>query len=135
MPVTVVKVENEPILIATFSGAVTADDMREMFSQSAAIMGDAQHTFYRITDAYNATSNFVEMLGAVQAASKGQAGSTTDPRIRTTFVGSSTWITFARNALQSPKFGGLNLAAFDSMEEALSSVHIQISNERRSDAS
>jgi len=135
MPVSVRKLEDEPILIATLTGDVTAKDMRAMFNLSADIMGDAEHTFYRITDVRTGTSNFVEMLTAVREASTGQPGSTTDPRIKTTFVGTSTWISFARNALKNPQFGGIQLAAFDNMDDALDSVHIQIANEKRSDAS
>ena len=135
MPVSVIKVENEPILIATFSGEVTTQDMKNMFQQSADLMGDTEDAIYRITDARTATSNFMEMLGAIKEASTGQPGSTTDPRIHTTFVGTSTWITFARNALKSPKFGNLQMAAFPSMEEGLDYVRAQMRNENQSDVS
>ena len=39
MPVTVYKLENEPIIHATFSGEIVATDLLEMYHRSAAIMG------------------------------------------------------------------------------------------------
>ena len=135
MPVTVTRFEGESIILATFSGNVTASDMSEMFRLSAELIGEGEKKVHRITDARTATSNFVEMLTSIKEASTGQPGSTTDPRIQATFVGTSTWISFARNALMNPKFGGLKLAAFETIEDALSSIRIQISAEERSNAS
>jgi len=126
MPVTINQVENKPIIIATFSGVVKVEDVVKTFQQSAEIMGDDEQIYHRITDVRAATSNFMEMLGVIKEASTGQPGSTTDTRIKTTFVGTTTWIAFFRNALQSPQFGGKNMAAFESMDEALASVQIQL---------
>ena len=134
MPVSVIRLENQPILIGTLSGAVTVNDIVELFRVSAELMGDSDETIYRITDVRTATSNFIEMLGAIKAAQVGGPGSTTDPRIKATFVGTSTWVTFARNALKNPQFGGISLAAFPSMDDALTSIRIQIDAENRSDA-
>ena len=106
MPVTIKQLENKPIIIASFSGTVTLADVIQTFQESAEIMGDDEQIYYRITDVRIATSNFIEMLGVIKEASTGQRGSTTDPRIRTTFVGTTTWIAFFRNALKSPQFGG-----------------------------
>lgn len=126
MPVTVERLEDEPILIATFSGEVHVDDMVEMFKLSADLMGDDDTQFYRITDARDATSNFMEMFASIKEASTGQPGSTTDARIKASFVGTSTWISFARNALMNPKFGGLKLAAFETVDDALENIRMQI---------
>lgn len=135
MPVSIKKYENKPILIVTLSGSITASDISEVFQLSSNIMGDTNQTFYRITDVRTATSNFIEMLGAIQEASNGQPGSTTDPRIRANFVGTSTWISFTRNALQNPKFGGIDIAAFETVEEALDAIEIQMNLEKRSHTS
>lgn len=135
MPVTVRRMENEPILIATFSGNVTAQDMVEMFRLSDALIEADEKQIYRITDVQTATSNFIEMLGAIKSASTGQPGSTTDPRIKAIFVGTSTWINFARNALKSPNFGGLQLAAFATIEDALESIKFQRELNDKSEAS
>lgn len=135
MSVSVIRLENEPILIATLSGVVTVEMVLEVFSQSAELMGDNQHIFHRITDVRTADSNFLEMLGVIKEAASTSAGSTMDPRIRTTFVGTTTWMNFFRNAMMKPQFGGKKMGAFDNMDDALTSVRIQIENERKSDAS
>lgn len=128
MPVTINQLENKPIIIAAFEGVVTVDDVIQTFQESAEIMGDDQQSYHRITDVRNATSNFIEMLGVIKEASSGQPGSTTDPRIKTTFVGTTTWIAFFRNALKSPQFGGKSMAAFESMDDALASIQVQLDN-------
>lgn len=135
MSVTVTRLENEPILIATMSGIMDTEMAKEAFRQSADLMGDADHTFYRITDVREIDANFVEMLSVIKEASTGEPGSSTDPRIKTTFVGTTTWIAFFRNALQNPKFGGKQMAAFPTMEEALASVRYQIEQDAQSSAS
>ncbi len=128
MPVVVNRVEDKPIIIATFSGTVTVADVIQTFQQSAEIMGDDEQSYHRITDVRTANSNFIEMLGVIKEASTGQPGSTTDPRIKTTFVGTTTWIAFFRNALQNPQFGGKSMAAFENMDDALASIHVQLDN-------
>jgi len=95
MPVTINQLENKRIIIAAFEGVVNVEDVTKTFQESAEIMGDDDQIYHRITDVRNATSNFVEMLGVIKEASSGQSGSTTDPRIKTTFVGTTTWISFS----------------------------------------
>ncbi|MEQ8675042.1 MAG: hypothetical protein RLP44_19880 [Aggregatilineales bacterium] len=126
MPISVKRLENQPILIATFTGNITADDMAGMFEESNTLIGENEDHIYRISDVSNATSNFVEMFGVIKIASKGQPGSTSDPRIQAFFVGTSTWITFARNTLRAPAFGGLQIAAFETMDAALDAINTQL---------
>jgi hypothetical protein len=126
MPITVSRLENQPILIATFSGVITVQDMAGMYEDSNALIGENETRVYRVSDVRTATSNFAEMFGVIKLASKGQAGSTSDSRIQVYFVGTSTWINFARSTLKSPLYGGLQIAAFDTMEAALEAIHTQI---------
>jgi len=135
MTVTVTRLNNEPIIIATLSGIVTATMVKEVFRLSTELMGDEDCTFHRITDVRNADSNFMEMMGVIKEAATRAPGSTTDPRIRTTFVGTTTWMTFFRNALQNPQFGGKSLAAFTDIDDALASVRFQLQNEKSSSIS
>lgn len=126
MPITVKRLENEPILVATFSGEITVQDIAGMYEESSALIGDSDQRIYRISDVRDATSNFVEMFGVIKIASTGQPGSTSDPRIQAYFVGTSTWITFARNTLRTPAFGGLQIAAFETIDSALEAIRTQI---------
>ncbi len=123
MPVTVERLSNEPILVATLTGYVTVDDIREIYLQSKPLIGDASGTFYRITDVREANSNFLEMAKAIQLARQSGAASTSDNQIRVTFVGTTTWIEFARNAMVNT---GTATAAFEDMETALESVRLLI---------
>jgi len=126
------QLDNEPILIVKYVGDVTADDVREMFRLSAEIMGDADQTFYRINDIRDTDSNFTEMLDVVNIASTDMPGSSVDPRIQSSFVGTSTWLSFFRNAMSKPKFGARLMSAFDDMDDAIASIRIQIEQDEQS---
>jgi hypothetical protein len=127
MPVTVERLPNEPILIATLTGYVSIEDIREVYCRTARLIGDDPGVFYRITDAREATSEFTEMLKAIQVAAQGIPFATSGPRIVTTMVGTNEWITFYRNALLNR---GVNVAGFVDMETALESVRIRIANDK-----
>lgn len=125
MPATLHQLEDENILVAKLSGHVTVDDARYIFKRSAEIMGDSQETFFRITDTTDADSGFAEMMAIIKAASEGQAGSTTDTRIQTVFVGNNQWVQLMRTALHLKQFGGKEIPMFLDMHDALTYVHME----------
>ena len=127
MAVTVERLGDESILVATLTGEIVVDDVIEMYRMSAALIREDEDVVYRITDVRLATSDFARMFAIVRESSKGQPGDATDPRIKATVVGTNQWITFMRNAMNSPRFGNVQMAAFPSMDEALASIRIQMS--------
>ncbi len=128
MPTVVERLPDEPILIATLTGHITIADIQAVYSRTGELIGDDPGVFYRITDAREATSDFTDMLRAIQAASQGMPFATSDPRIVTTMVGTTGWIAFYRNALLTR---GVQVAGFTDLETALQSVRIRIANEDR----
>lgn len=110
---------NEPILIATARGLITVDDFKGMYEQVAAMIDGVEHKIYRIADYTAADSSFMDILKAVKLASNHTAGSSSDPRIQTVYVGTSQWIALARTALQQPQFGGIMVPTFVDLDDAL----------------
>lgn len=123
MPVAVIRHEELPLIIATLTGDVVTDDIIDVFKQSAALLKPQDEVVYRITHILDAQSTFPEMLKAIQEATLNQDASTADKRIRPIFVGTSSWITFARNAFNKR---GIQIPAFDSMKTAIEYVQIEL---------
>jgi hypothetical protein len=112
-------VSNEPILIATATGLISVDDFQGMYQQVATMIDGIDGKIYRIADYTAADSSFVDILKAVKLASNHAAGSSSDPRIQTVYVGTSQWISLARTALQQPQFGGIMIPTFHDLADAL----------------
>ncbi len=117
---------DEPILIATAAGSISADDFKGMYEQVAAMIEGRQEKIYRIADYTAADSSFMDILKAVKLASNHAAGSSSDPRIQTVYVGTSQWIALARTALQQPQFGGIMIPTFDNLDDALTFARREI---------
>lgn len=125
MPVEVIRLPDEPILIATLIGNVTVEDIKQIYIRSNELITDEDETIFRITDVRKATTTFPEMIKSIQMAVQELPASSRDPRVRITFVGESTWVTFARDTFAKQ---GIKSAAFTDMDEALDSIRLQISN-------
>ncbi|RMG88752.1 MAG: hypothetical protein D6712_03035 [Chloroflexi bacterium] len=126
MPVTIEKMDGMPVIVATFKGHVDVSMVKYVFNRTAELCEGIEGPIFRISDVSEATSSFVEMLGVIREAGQGGPGSTTDPRIRAVFVGSNQWTRLMRDALQQPQFGGVNMPAFTSMEDAMTYIRHQL---------
>ena len=109
---------DEPILIVTASGLITAADFSSMYARVATMIDGRTGKIYRIADYTNADSSFMDVIKAVKAAGN-SAGSSADPRLQTVYVGTSQWISFARTALQQPQFGGIMIPTFFELQEGI----------------
>jgi hypothetical protein len=121
MPVMVKRLPGEAIVIATCSGVLDVATLKDMFAQTAALMDDSDRVIYRIADYYGVTSTFADLLRNAQEASKaGDSAATTDPRLRTIFVGSEDWQAQAREAFgKNPFGGGVQIPIFGSVDDAI----------------
>lgn len=126
MPASVKRLPGERILIATMTGEVSIDDILGMYEESNKLIGEETGVFHRITDVRQATTSFPEMLKAIQRSTQEMPAASASRQIRVTFVGSSTWVDFIRNAFLAR---GIEMAAFQDMETALQSVRLRIASE------
>ncbi len=116
MPIAIERLPGERILIGTGEGFLTTADFEAMFARSVELMGDGDDIFYRIGDYRQAQSSFMDILRAVQSASKGMPGSTNDPRVRPIYVGTNQWIRLARDAFQRIN---MQIPTFENLDDAL----------------
>lgn len=128
MAFTLEWVPDEPILIATATGLISADDFKEMYQQVAVMIEGREGKIYRIANYTTAESSFVDILKGVKMASSNAPGSSSDARIQTVFVGTSHWIGLARTALQQPQFGGIMIPTFVDLDDALVYARREIAN-------
>jgi len=124
-------VPDEPILIATATGLISADDFKMMFETVAHMIDGIDGKIYRIADYTAADSSFMDIIKTVKIASTHAAGSTADPRIQTVYVGTSQWISLARTALQQPQFGGIMIPTFHDLADALVYARNEIAKARQ----
>jgi hypothetical protein len=122
MPVTVEKLPDEPIILVTAVGEVNAEIMRDAYKQIAAICETIEGPIYRITDVRKQVTTFAKMMQIVQKAATGEAGTTTDPRIRSVFVGRDYFTLVGRDMYNNPKYGGQYMPVFDTIEAALEAI-------------
>jgi len=130
MPITVERLPDEPILIAVFSGDTTIKEIRDMYHESAALMGNEHSIFYRISDLRTSTSmaDFGSMVKMISAAAVELSVSTAEDRIEVTLIGKSGWISLGRDFFARR---GMTLSVFEDMETALESVRFRIANEKK----
>lgn len=121
MPVMVKRLPGEAIVIATCSGVLDVPTLKDMFAQTAALMDEHDRVIYRIADYYGVTSTFADLLRNAQEASKdGDPAATTDPRLKTMFVGSDEWQAQAREAFGKNPFGdGVQIPIFCRVDDAI----------------
>ncbi len=126
MLVDVYRLEDRPIIIAKFEGESTVEDGLELFRRSDELIGVDETRVYRITDAIDVSTNFGDMMRIIREASRGQPGSTTDPRIHAVFVGRHGWIKLYRDMVKLAQFGGVDMPAFTTVADALKYVELEI---------
>lgn len=122
MSIEVIKLENEPIVIATLIGKITAEDLADLYNQTMPYLDEETPYLYRISDVRQATSSFPEM-SKITVEAREKIGAVSDSRIRKlVMVGSDQWIEMYREAVQRWSYERLEIPVFDTIEEALAYV-------------
>lgn len=122
---TVVKMQDEPIILVTIIGHLDVDMARGIYAKIAEIAAVMDGPIYRITDVRQEHTTFGEIISVIKEASKGTAGSTTDPRIKNVFVGNEKMARVARDVL-SKNMGGASMPMFATMEDALKHIRDEL---------
>ena len=123
MAVKVEKLPAEPIIIATLSGDLTPEMVKDMFAQSAKLVDEIGGRVYRITDIRLTDISFPDLVVVLADCSHGQPGSPADPRIRGMLVGTHGWSHFFADSIQQEQYGGLNIPIFEDMDQAMAYIH------------
>src|SRR5687767_5402805 len=89
---TFVKAERlpgEPIIITTYRGFVTVEDVRQSTRATVRLAAKIQGHVYAIRDVRNSTSSFTEVLNIVREQAVKDDGTITDPNLSVVLVGTS----------------------------------------------
>ena len=118
MSLTVERLPDEPIIIATFHGNTNVEEAHNLFAQSDALI-DGDEKVVRITDYRELTPDFATAMKAAQMVKQGEPGSTSDPRITPIIVGTTAWARLSRDMIRQPQWGSVEIAIFTTMDDAL----------------
>lgn len=117
---------DEPIILTIAKGHLAAGDFAEMFAKSRKLLMGMPAPIYRISDFREASSSFTDLLRMAQIASKGEEGTTSDPRIKAVLVGTNQWVSLARTIIEQPQYSAMRFPTFETMEEALAYARSQL---------
>lgn len=129
MPITYERLPGEPILIVATVGELTVEGMHEIFAKSAELQRETGGILYRVTDNTQLNidaQDFINIIRMAGMAGKQTPGSSADPNIRAVLVADNRWSLLFREALSQPQFGGVFLPIFETRDQALTYVRLQI---------
>lgn len=126
MPVTVERLPDLPVIVATFSGHIIADDVREVFTRSLKLITPEDTFLYRISSLEQADSSFVDAFQSVQAGAVEQPGTTKDSRFRVILVGRNRWVQMFVQFMAQKQFGGMTIPCFPTLDKALEYVQTEM---------
>jgi len=129
MSVTVEKLPDEPIIVATIQGHFDVAIAREIFQKSVELAEGIDGHYYRVTDGRQMDISFGDMMKVVEEASRGEPGSTRDQSVTVVLVGTGEMGKLFANMMKLRQYGGTPTPIFKSMDEAL--THIRADMTRR----
>ena len=126
MPVTIKRLPDQPIIIASYSGHITVGDVLSVFTRSAEIVKPSDNTIYRISHIENTEAEFADILHFAQTSASDVPGSSTDSRFHPVIVGHDKWIKLFVQFMSKKQFGGVVVPCFLTLSQALEYVQSDI---------
>lgn len=127
MPIETKKLEGKAIVIATYAGHISAEEVEQMYQETERLFGDIEGKYYRISDVREADTNFPDFIKITMSLQQVGKFRTLDPDMKTIFVGTNNWIHNYRNMAQQR---GVSLPAFQSMEDAMAFIELDMAEDK-----
>lgn len=124
MPITTHKVDDLPVVISTYSGHITPEEVEQMYQDTERLLAEAGDRYYRISDVTHADTTFPEFIKITTSMTKSGKFRTGDPNLQVVFVGTNQWMYNIRNLAQQK---GIILPNFFSLDEALEYIQRDMS--------
>lgn len=128
MPYHIEILEDKPIIVVTLHGRLTLPLMREVFERCDTLMRHQRGHVYRVMDARNSEANSIDLLEFVQHMRADSRGFGSAHDLTVVYVGGRSWVKFITQAIQLERFGGNNTPIFQTLDDALMYVHINIAD-------
>lgn len=124
MTVHTERIEGEPIIVSTFTGDVTIDDIYAMYDSTLRFQKEIGGVIYRISHMTNLKTDFPTLMQVLRVAAQNRPGSGGDPNVKLVFAGTSAIARMVKDALSAPQFGGVNIPLFAKVDDALEYIRI-----------
>jgi hypothetical protein len=128
MPIKIERLTYLPVLLFTYSGAITLQEMVDAYYQSLALLTPDDHVMYRVVHVESLESNFAEILKMAQSNS-----STTPPpsadtnrQLPLVVVGHDKWTKLYLQLMSQQQFGGVSIPCFVTIDQALEYIQAEM---------
>lgn len=126
MAFKVERLPNEPIIVVTWQMPVdTGKETPQTFVDIDALIGPDE-TVYCITDLRAVNIDFGTLVTAMAAQRVKAPGSPSDPRLRSSLVGTGMLWEIASRGAKQLQYGGLDIPLYSSLEDALANAREKI---------
>ena len=125
MPIKTEKLDNQPIIIATYIGHVTAGDVEQMYTETANLLAGTTGKYYRINDVQDSDTTFPEFVKISSSITEDGPYRTGDPNLQAIFVGTNQWIKNVNNLTKKQK--NLTLLTFRTFQKAMEYIENDMS--------
>lgn len=125
MPVTIERVENEPIVISTFTGRIQAEDLAAFFTELEPIIDRMEGPIYLVSYIPFVEYSADDLVALLHLAKARYIEAQSNPTQTILFVGSSALVRIYKDALTRPEFGGVSIPMFDTLDAALAYIREQ----------
>ncbi|RMF81420.1 MAG: hypothetical protein D6737_05075 [Chloroflexi bacterium] len=126
MPVTVQLLPDEPIVVLTLEGKITAAELRLMFEEYHRATKQIDDLIYRVANIRYADGDFAELLTLMDDTERRFFDARLDDRVRVVFVGSDEMARRANQATNQALFVVEGETVFTSVEDALQFAREQL---------
>jgi hypothetical protein len=126
MGATLQKLDGEPILLVTHEGYLTLKITEAVTAQVIQALDASETPLYGIIDLRHATTDFPEFLRIVAHQSIGTRGTLSNRESYVVLVGSHILIRLFRTLMGERKLGGVTIAIYTTMDDALRAVRLRI---------
>lgn len=126
MTMKVERLPHEPIIVVTWVDPVDVQkETPSKFAQVDALVGPDEKV-YVVDDLSKVKIDFSTLVEGMAAQRAKSPGSPSDPRIKTTLVGSGFFLELISKGAKQFKHGSLDIPAFTSVDEALAYVREKV---------
>lgn len=122
------QLENEPIIITTYTGEIDAATVRAGSAQVAQLMATIPGKIYAVVDLSTITTSFGEVLKIMSDQGRGDEGTTTDPKLAAmVLVGSDNMVRLYTDAMRK-RVDSVALPMYKTVEAGIDALRVMIAN-------
>jgi hypothetical protein len=120
------QLDDEPILITTYEGEITAEEVQYGSSKVAELMATIPGKVYAVVDLSTITTSFMDVLKILEHQAAGQEGTTTDPKLAMmVLVGSDNMVRLFTDAMHK-RTDSVAIPIYRSVDKGIEALRVMI---------